>query len=268
MRIEKMGTDDGKTRFVDTKTGDIIKFPGGDYSYLTFCYPNPKEGDSVEIEKRDNCLYVHKANNENSSRMSFEDEGETEGGFLHRNPWIITLIITAAFLSAGISMWKNPEIHNSAVSSGGTSDSYSSSYSTDTYPSGESDSSDTSSSNPISGLLKKRESKNVPEEYKKALETAQKHVDYSHGYSKHSLYNMLTNKEYGDKFSAEAADYAVKNVKADWKENAYYNAKTYKEYGEKSNAEIERYMRNVDSNKFSDKEIDYAIEKLNREDPE
>ena len=78
----------------------------------------------------------------------------------------------------------------------------------------------------------------------------------------------VSNKDYGDKFSAEAADYAVKNVKADWKENAYYNAKTYKEYGEKSNAEIERYMRNVDSNKFSDKEIDYAIEKLNREYPD
>lgn len=29
-----------------------------------------------------------------------------------------------------------------------------------------------------------------------------------------------------------------------------------------------RYMRNVDSNKFSDKEIDYAIEKLNREYPD
>lgn len=268
MVIEKMGTDDGKTRFVDTKTGDVIEFPGGNYSYLTFCYPNPKEGDPVEIETKGDCLYVHKAKNENSSRMFFEDKGETEGGFLHRNPWVITLVLTVAFLSAGISMWKNPEIHNSAVSSGGTSDSYSSSYSTDTYPSGESDSSDTSSSNPISGLLEKKKAKNVPEEYKKALETAQKHVDYSHGYSKHSLYNMLTNKDYGDKFSAEAADYAVKNVKADWKENAYYNAKTYKEYGEKSNAEIERYMRNVDSNKFSDKEIDYAIEKLNREYPD
>lgn len=44
--------------------------------------------------------------------------------------------------------------------------------------------------------------------------------------------------------------------------------KTYKEYGEKSNAEIERYMRNVDSNKFSNKEIDYAMEKLNREYPD
>lgn len=71
MRIETMGTDDGKTRFVDTKTGDVIEFPGGNYSYLTFCYPNPKEGDPVEIEKKDDCLYVHKANNENSSRMSF-----------------------------------------------------------------------------------------------------------------------------------------------------------------------------------------------------
>lgn len=268
MRIEKIGTDDGKTRFVDTKTGNVIEFPGGDCSYLTFCYPNPKEGDLVEIEKRDNCLYVHKAKNENSSRMSFEDEGETEGGFLHRNPWIITLIITAVFLSAGISMWKNPEIHNSAVSSGGTSDSYSSSYSTDTYPSGESDSSDTSSSNPISGLLEKKKAKNVPEEYKKALETAQKHVDYSQSYSKHSLYNMLTNKEYGDKFSAKAAKYAVENVKVNWKENAYYNAKSYKKYGDETNAEIEKYMRDVDSNKFSKEEIDYAMEKLNREYPD
>lgn len=221
----------------------------------------------IELDETE--VYTAKdAMKKNSDAYWQRKEEETEGGFLRRNPWIITLIITAVFLSAGISMWKNPEIQNSAVSSGGTSDSYSSSYSTDTYPSGESDSSDTSSSNPISGTLEKKSPKEVPEEYKKALETAQKHVDYSHGYSKHSLYNMLTNKDYGDKFSAEAADYAVKNVKADWKENAYYNAKTYKEYGEKSNAEIERYMRNVDSNKFSDKEIDYAIEKLNREYPD
>lgn len=206
--------------------------------------------------------------NENSSKMSFEDEGEAKGGFLHRNPWVITLVLTAAFIAAGTSMWKSPEIQNNTVSSGGTSDSYSSSYSADTYSSNESEPSDTSSSNPISGILKKKESKNVPEEYKKALETAQKHADCSQSYSKHSLYNMLTNKEYGDKFSSEAAKYAVENVKVNWKENAYYNAKSYKKYGDETNAEIEEYMRNMDSNKFSKEEIDYAMEKLNREYPD
>lgn len=46
--------------------------------------------------------------------------------------------------------------------------------------------------------------------------------------SKKGLYEQLTS-EYGEKFPAEAAQYAVDNVKADWKKNALAKAKTYQD---------------------------------------
>lgn len=55
---------------------------------------------------------------------------------------------------------------------------------------------------------------NIPTEYKSALKKAKSYSDMMH-MSKAGIYNQLTS-EYGEKFTAEAAQYAIDNVEADW----------------------------------------------------
>ena len=77
--------------------------------------------------------------------------------------------------------------------------------------------------------LEKKEEKveEVPKEYKSALRKAKVYSD-TMSMSKEGLYDQLTS-EYGEKFSAEAAQYAVDNLNANWKENALKKAKVYQE---------------------------------------
>lgn len=44
--------------------------------------------------------------------------------------------------------------------------------------------------------------------------------------SKAGIYDQLTS-EYGEKFTAEAAQYAIDNLQADWNKNALEKAKLY-----------------------------------------
>ncbi len=44
--------------------------------------------------------------------------------------------------------------------------------------------------------------------------------------SKQGVYDQLTS-EYGEEFPAEAGQYAINNIVADWNENALKKAKTY-----------------------------------------
>jgi len=44
--------------------------------------------------------------------------------------------------------------------------------------------------------------------------------------SKAAVYKQLIS-EYGEKFTEDAAKYAIENVKVDWKENALYKADMY-----------------------------------------
>ncbi|RXD25306.1 immunity protein, partial [Acinetobacter baumannii] len=92
---------------------------------------------------------------------------------------------------------------------------------------------------------------NIPTEYKSALKKATTYSDIMN-MSKAGVYDQLTS-EYGEKFSPEAAQYAIDNVQVDWKENALKKATTYSntmnmskagvydqltsEYGEKFTAE-------------------------------
>jgi hypothetical protein len=68
---------------------------------------------------------------------------------------------------------------------------------------------------------------NIPTEYKSALKKADSYANTMH-MSKKGVYNQLTS-DYGEKFSKEAAQYAVDNVKADWDANALAKAKSYQE---------------------------------------
>src|SRR5690554_4650969 len=62
----------------------------------------------------------------------------------------------------------------------------------------------------------------IPREYKAALKRADMYANKMH-MSKAAVYEQLIS-EYGEKFTEDAAKYAIENVKADWKENALYNA--------------------------------------------
>jgi hypothetical protein len=80
--------------------------------------------------------------------------------------------------------------------------------------------------------------------------------------SKAGVYDQLTSA-YGEKFSAEAAQYAIDNVKANWNENALAKAKTYQNSMSMSPAAIRDQLTSSYGEKFTPEEADYAIQHLN-----
>ncbi len=100
----------------------------------------------------------------------------------------------------------------------------------------------------------------VPTEYKSALKKAKVYSDTMH-MSKAGIYKQLTS-EYGEKFSAEAAQYAVDNVNADWKANALKKAQTYQDTMSMSPAAIRDQLTSEYGEKFTKEEADYAVSHL------
>ncbi len=80
--------------------------------------------------------------------------------------------------------------------------------------------------------------------------------------SKAGIYDQLTS-EYGEKFSPEAAQYAVDNVKADWNANALAKAKEYQDSMAMSPEAIRDQLTSDYGEKFTPSEADYAIQHLN-----
>lgn len=111
-----------------------------------------------------------------------------------------------------------------------------------------------SPSSPSSG------SDQIPTEYKSALNKAQSYNDKLH-MSKASLYDQLAS-EYGEKFTAEAAQYAVDNVKADWKSNALVKAKEYQSMMDMSPAAIYDQLVSEYGENFTADEAQYAVDNL------
>ena len=108
---------------------------------------------------------------------------------------------------------------------------------------------------------KEPEAPAVPAEHASALVKAQTYSDIMH-MSKAGLYDQLTS-EYGEKFTAEAAQYAVDNVKADWNANALAKAKSYQETMAMSPSAIHDQLTSQYGEKFTVEEADYAIANLN-----
>lgn len=104
------------------------------------------------------------------------------------------------------------------------------------------------------------EEKTVPTEYKSALKKAKTYSD-TMSMSKIGVYDQLTS-EYGEKFSKEAAKYAIDNVKADWKENALKKAYTYQKDMSMSPNAIYDQLISEYGEKFTAKEAQYAIDNL------
>ena len=102
---------------------------------------------------------------------------------------------------------------------------------------------------------------NIPTEYKSALRKAKLYAD-TMNMSKAGLYDQLTS-EYGEKFTAEAAQYAIDNITVDWKENALKKAKLYQETMSMSPAAIYDQLTSEYGEKFTAEEAQYAIDNLN-----
>ena len=79
--------------------------------------------------------------------------------------------------------------------------------------------------------------------------------------SKQGLYDQLTS-EYGEKFSVEAAQYAVDNLNADYNYNALQKAKSYQETMAMSPEAIRDQLTSEYGEKFTQEEADYAIANL------
>ena len=100
----------------------------------------------------------------------------------------------------------------------------------------------------------------VPKEYKTALRKAEQYSELMH-MSKKGIYDQLTS-EYGEKYSPEAAQYAVDNMKADWNANALAKAKDYQDMMDMSPAAIYDQLVSEYGEQFTPEEAQYAVDNL------
>ncbi|MBA8777712.1 Ltp family lipoprotein, partial [Staphylococcus schleiferi subsp. coagulans] len=93
-------------------------------------------------------------------------------------------------------------------------------------------------------------------EQKAALNKAETYSEMMH-MSKAGIYKQLTS-EYGEKFPADAAQYAVDNLKADYKKNALEKAKDYAEQQDMSTDAIYDQLISSYGEQFTEEEAQYA----------
>lgn len=108
--------------------------------------------------------------------------------------------------------------------------------------------------------LTEAEVDNVPTEYKSALKKAESYSSTMY-MSKAGIYDQLTS-EYGEKFSPEAAQYAIDNMTADWNANALEKAKSYSETMHMSKAGIYDQLISEHGEKFTEEEAQYAVDNV------
>lgn len=102
----------------------------------------------------------------------------------------------------------------------------------------------------------------VSREYANALRSAQNYVD-TMPFSRAELYDQLTS-EYGGQFPADAAQYAVDNVNADWNAEALESAENYQEIMPMSDAELLNQLTSEYGDQFTQEQAQYAIDHLPR----
>ena len=109
-------------------------------------------------------------------------------------------------------------------------------------------------------VVETKEEPSVPKEYRNALRSAETYSDMMH-ISKQGIYDQLTS-EYGEKFDAEAAQYAIDNLNADYNENALKCGKNYQETMNMSKDAIYDQLTSEYGEKFTAEEAQYAIDNL------
>lgn len=104
------------------------------------------------------------------------------------------------------------------------------------------------------------EEENIPTEYKSALRKAESYSEMM-SMSKQAIFNQLTS-EYGEQFTVEAAQYAIDNLQADYKENALAKAQSYSEDMYMSKQAIFDQLVSEYGEQFTEEEAQYAIDNL------
>lgn len=97
-------------------------------------------------------------------------------------------------------------------------------------------------------------------EYTNALKKAESYSKIMH-MSKRSIYDQLVS-EYGEKFPADAAQYAIDNIAVDWNVNALSKAKSYQQTMNMSKSAIYEQLISEYGEKFTNEEAQYAIDHL------
>lgn len=127
--------------------------------------------------------------------------------------------------------------------------------------SGTSSSSSSSSSSVTTSSKEAAPMPKVPAEHASALAKAKSYAKNLH-MSKMAVHNQLTS-ESGEKFTADAADYAMKNLTdIDWKANALEKAKSYQKQMSMSKAAIKDQLTGESGEQFTPEEAEYAVNHL------
>lgn len=95
---------------------------------------------------------------------------------------------------------------------------------------------------------------------KNALNKAKSYSNTMH-MSKKGIYKQLIS-EYGEGFTKEEAQYAIDNIKVDWKKNALAKAKNYQESMSMSKSAIYKQLTSDYGEGFTAEEAQYAIDHL------
>lgn len=104
----------------------------------------------------------------------------------------------------------------------------------------------------------KEETTALPSDYKSALAKAKSYSETMY-MSKAAIYDQLTS-EYGEKFSADAAQYAIDNYVCDWKQNALKKAESYSTSMYMSKAGIYDQLTSEYGERFTADEAQYAVD--------
>lgn len=168
--------------------------------------------------------------------------------------WLCAVILAVVFF-AGVCVG----LLGSDASDRGTSDFSYNSDTSDTTEKKDSSKTDLSKSKGSSETTP-ASTPSVPREYKSALAKAKSYSDIMH-MSKQGIYDQLTS-EYGENFPADAAQYAIDNLNADYNKNALEKAKDYQKNLNMSTASIREQLISEYGEQFTEEEADYAISNL------
>ena len=108
--------------------------------------------------------------------------------------------------------------------------------------------------------IETKEEDYVSKEFKSALKKASAYANSMY-MSKQAVYDQLTS-EYGEKFPADAAQYAIDNVECDWKENALKKAENYSDTMYMSKLAIYDQLISEYGERFTEEEAQYAIDNI------
>lgn len=170
------------------------------------------------------------------------------------------ILAIASFIIAGVMTGGSAAVVDKAIeeSESTMEDTSSGDASGEEASSGDESSEEASSDE--SGEAAEESGEDVPTEYKSALTSAESYSDTMH-MSKAAIFDQLTS-EVADQFSEEAAQYAIDNIEADWKENALKSAENYQETMSMSPEAIRDQLVSEHGDQFTQEQADYAVENL------